>query len=484
MKLKLWQKIQRLLPLKAIPYSNYILVVILILGFTLRFFKLTSLPLYGDELTMVYDSYSILKTGTDQTGEPFPLTFKMGSGRPAGYVYASIPFIALFGTTEIGVRGLSLASGMGIIILMYFLGKKLFTEKVGLVASFLASISLWDIYLSRAGFEAHFALFLALFGVTLFLYQKYIPMALLFGLAVFTYPTFKLTIPLVILLLVFFSGFWKTFKNKSFVLAFIILLIFAVVSLLESFRGVSEARFADLNVLSANREHVTQKINEQRFLSTLPERFKPLIYNKPYMYGRILLDNYVENLSPSFLFLRGDLNPRHNPGEWGMLYLFEFPILLIALYEMVNNKDKRILFLTVWIMIIPVATMLMGQTHALRNNFMLPPFLLITAYTLSKFSLKTNLAFIFLFLAQLVLILVNLYTFVPNKFGSFWSSEAKTTSLKAISDSKNGMVILTTKIDNIEYAYPVYAKIDPKEVIAQYGNFPKVYGNVIISNEK
>ena len=143
--------------------------MILIFGFFIRVYKIDSFSLYGDELTIGLDAYSLLKTGMDQTGEVF---------------------VALFGPNEWGVRSLSLLSGLGIIVLMYFLGKKLFSEKVGLIASFLTSISLWDIYLSRAGFEAHFALFLALFAVVLFLYKKYIPMAFMFGFAIFTYPTF------------------------------------------------------------------------------------------------------------------------------------------------------------------------------------------------------------------------------------------------------------------------------------------------------
>ena len=40
----------------------------------------------------------------------------------------------------------------------------------------------------------------------------------------------------------------------------------------------------------------------------------------------------MENLSPQFLYLRGDRNPRHNPGEWGMLYLVELPLLFVGLY--------------------------------------------------------------------------------------------------------------------------------------------------------
>jgi len=77
MKLGWREKIQKLSPSAKLPYSNYILIAILILGFFIRLYKINSLPLYGDELTMVYDSYSVLKTGMDQTGEFLPLNYRI-----------------------------------------------------------------------------------------------------------------------------------------------------------------------------------------------------------------------------------------------------------------------------------------------------------------------------------------------------------------------------------------------------------------------
>lgn len=486
MKVRLKEKIQKLIPSVKIPYINYILIGILIIGFAVRVYKISSLPLYGDELTMVYDSYSLLKTGKDQTGESLPLTFKMGAGRPAGYVYASIPFVAVFGPSVWGVRGLSLVSGLGIIVLMFFLGKKLFSERVGLIASFLTSISLWDIYLSRGGFEAHFALFLALFGVVMFLYKKYIATAILFGFAIFTYPTFKLTLPLILMVLILLTGFRDIFKSKYFIFSLVILAIFASLSLRETFKGVSENRFINLNILSDTKlkESIIQKINEERNLSTLPEVIKPFVYNKPLHYSRLLFENYVENLSPQFLYLRGDRNPRHNPGEWGMLYLIDLPLLFIGLFYLGKENMKKLYLLLFWILIVPLATMFLGQTHGLRNNFMIPPFILISAYAISKFPKKISIVACVLIGIQLIVVLVTIYFYAPNKFGSFWSLEAKEASLIAIDQSKSKQVVLSTKIDNIEYAYPVYAKIDPKNVISQYGKFPKVYGNVTISDEK
>ncbi len=442
--------------------------------------------MYGDELTIVYDSYSLLKTGMDQTGERLPITFKMGAGRPAGYVYGSIPFVALFGPTEWGVRGLSFLSGMGIVLIMYFIGKKLFDNNVGLWASFLTSISLWDIYLSRAGFEAHLALFLSLLGVVSFLYKKYIPMAVFFGLTIFTYPTFKLTLPLLFPILAITSGIKEMFKDNQFKLSLLILSLFALFSLNESFKGTSEERFLRLNVLSDAqlREEVIQKVNEKRTLSTLPEAIKPYIYNRPLLYSRILFENYIENLSPQFLFLRGDRNPRANPAEWGMLYLAEMGLLFVGLYFLANNNKKYLTLIICWILITPLATMFLGQTHALRNNLMLPPFILISAYALSSIPKKAKLIFVSLIIVQLIHVLITIYYFAPNKFGSFWSEEAKKKSIEAISKPKDKKVVLSTNIDNIEYAYPVYAKIDPQLVQSQYGTFPKVYGNITITDVK
>jgi 4-amino-4-deoxy-L-arabinose transferase-like glycosyltransferase len=436
---------------------------------------------------MVYDTYSILKTGQDATGQAFPLTFKMGSGRPGGYIYASIPFVYLFGPTEWGVRSLSIISSLGIIILMYFLGKKLFNEKVGFIASFIASVSLWDIYLARGGFEAHFALFLALLGITSFLYGKYIPWAITWGLAIFTYPTFKLTLPLMFLILIWYGGIKNVIKSKLFVGSLIILAVFGIFAAKETFNGLSEQRFLSINVFSDNnvQQQIIQLVNEERTSSTLPAILKPVFYNKPLQYFRTLLDNYGENLSTKFLYLRGDGNPRHNPGEWGMLYLVELPLLFIGIINL-WKKEKKVLVLTVaWILITPLATMFINDAHGLRNALMLPAFILITSYALFNIPRKLFVLSAFLFFIQLVFVLQRVYFLAPNKFAGFWSADAKKASLLAINnvDKSKTIVLSTKKIDNIEYAYEVYSKIDPTLVISQYGKFPKVYGNVLITNK-
>jgi hypothetical protein len=469
--------------LKTMKKKIIILASILLLGFLIRIYRIAVLPMYGDELTMVYDTYSIIKTGKDSTGQPFPITFKMGAGRPGGYIYASVPFVYLFGPTEWGIRSLSLLSSLGIIVLMYFLGKKLFNEKVGFIASFVASISLWDIYLARGGFEAHFALFLALFGIVMFLYKKYIPWAISWGLAIFTYPTFKLTLPLMFLILLWFAGVKNLIKSKLFIVSFVVLALFGGLAVRETLMGLSEQRFLSINVFSDSsvQQQIVQLVNEERGFSTLPEFLKPVFYNKPFQYFRTLLDNYTENLSIKFLYIRGDGNPRHNPGEWGMLYLVELPLLFIAIVGLWKKEKKTLILIVAWILITPLATMLINDTHGLRDDLMLPPFILLASYALYILPKKLFILSIGLFLVQLIFVLQRVYFLAPNKFASFWSGDAKAVSLATINNpNKNNTIVLSTKIDNIEYAYPVYAKIDPNLVISQYGKFPKIYGNVII----
>lgn len=98
-----------------------ILIIILAVGFFLRVFDIQNNPvaLYGDELATVYDAYSIIKTGSDQRGNFLPITFELGGGRPGGYIYATIPFVLLFGLDGLAVRSVSVLSGVGIILLIF-----------------------------------------------------------------------------------------------------------------------------------------------------------------------------------------------------------------------------------------------------------------------------------------------------------------------------------------------------------------------------
>src|SRR3989344_7027051 len=107
----------------------YCLFLILILGGVLRFFWLHRSPpsLNWDETALGYNAYSLLKTGKDEYGHPFPLALRsFDDYKPSLYAYSTIPFIKLFGLNEISVRFLSALSGLASLVFIFFIAKKFF----------------------------------------------------------------------------------------------------------------------------------------------------------------------------------------------------------------------------------------------------------------------------------------------------------------------------------------------------------------------
>ncbi len=453
-----------------------ILIFIVVFGLFLRIYNVSENSLYGDELTIVLDANSILKTGQDQLGNPFPLTFQMGAGRPAGYVYGTIPFVALFGPSALGVRALSILSGLGVIILLYYIGRKLFSEKVGLSAAFIAAVSIWDISLSRGGFEAHFALFIALLGFYLFIKAKekpllYLLSALSFGLTLHTYPTYKVSLIFFIPLLLRYSGY----RNKKyFLIGGLLFFILAVSALSQTFIAGSETRFSGINIFSQEelKSSIEQKVNLERTITDLPESISKYFHNKPIEYSKVLIENYLQNFSLDFLILHGDRNPRHNMATMGQLYFAEMILIFIGLLTFWQKYKRVLIFFIIWIILAPIPTAIIDLPHALRSSFMLPPLIILSALGLTTILNQKNriilVVIVLFFTIQFIFFAQKLYFLAPNEYSNFWSYSAKLASEIAVQNkNKYDYVILSDRIDNIEFAYPVYTRIDPKIVISQ-----------------
>src|SRR3989344_5129167 len=114
------------------------LLAIIILAVVLRFYKLGTTPpsLYWDEVSLGYNAYSILKTGFDEHHHFLPLTnfAAFGDYKPPGYIYATVPSIALFGLNEFAVRFPSALFGTLTVFLAYLISKKLFkNENIALI---------------------------------------------------------------------------------------------------------------------------------------------------------------------------------------------------------------------------------------------------------------------------------------------------------------------------------------------------------------
>lgn len=469
--------------------SLLILVGILILAAFLRLVNINKNPpsLYGDELSLLYDSYSILHTAHDQSGQFLPLIFQQGGGRPGGYVYLNVPFVAIFGLTPMGVRFLSVLSGLGLIVLVFLFTKEYFDGKVALLAALFWSISPWDIGLSRGGFEAHLALFWGFLGVYTFLKAEknlklYIVCALSFFLAAFTYPTYQLVGPALVVLLIFVTGRLKFFlshlKNIPVILFILIFVFNVALNIFLTLDLGRNDRFQSINIFSQQdiQKSVVTQVDMERSFDVLPPVTKIFLHNKILENIEVVGENYIKNFSLDFLFLHGDSNPVHNPATMGGFYLVDLLLIIIGSWSLLKKNLKLARIFLVWILIAPLATSIVSPPHALRSDFMLPPLLILSALGLYQllslknvWEKKVLLAGVaILFLIQFAIFVDRVYFVAPKEYSSLWAYPSKVAADLANQErSKFDYVILSSRLPNLQYAYPVYAKLSPQQVILQ-----------------
>lgn len=162
----------------------------------------------------------------------------------------------------------------------------------------------------------------------------------------------------------------------------------------------------------------------------------------------------------------------------GQIYLAEAILILIGLLSFWQKEKKVIIFLLSWIIIAPVPTAVVDLPHGLRSLFMLPPLIILSAlgfYSLTNLKNKIPLvAIILFFLVQLSFFLQKLYFLAPAEYSNFWAYPAKVASMVALNNKdKYDYIFLSDKIDSLEFAYPTYARVDPKVIISQ--NKSKIY---------
>src|SRR3989344_4109744 len=84
-----------------------VLVGVVILGFAIRLYKITSSPagIYIDEASIGYNAYSLITTGKDEHGQFLPLWFyAFGEYKLPVYIYLVAYTQIFLGPTDLSVR--------------------------------------------------------------------------------------------------------------------------------------------------------------------------------------------------------------------------------------------------------------------------------------------------------------------------------------------------------------------------------------------
>lgn len=384
-------------------FRKFIIIAILALAFSLRFYKLGEAPasLNWDENSNGYNAYSILKTGRDEYGNFLPLTNRsFDDYKPPLYMYLNVITVAIFGLNSFAVRLPSALLGFLTIPLIYLLSREIFKKTtsnlvigkfnldIGIVAMFLLAISPWHIHFSRIGFEANVGLFFIVSSVTLFLlsFSKklfLIPSAILLGLTAYTYHSERIFAPL--LFLAVFIIFKKEVLQlpRKYLAGFIILTGLIVLPLLVFNSPKNLLKRLETTSNTQKIKDIDQSIKFIIQDDQLSNKFRNIIHNRRIFISQTFFQNYLANFDFNYLFTTGDDNSRHHIDNMGMLYFIELPLILYGIFLLMKNRSKASFFIFSWLLLSPIPSALsFPNPHANRSLHMVIVFQLICAYSI------------------------------------------------------------------------------------------------------
>ncbi len=353
-------------------------LLILAVAALFRFLNLSSIPagLNWDEISHGYNAYSLLKTGKDQWGHPWPIfNFRAYGDYPTtANLYFTIPSIAIFGLNAFSIRLPAAIFGLLFVVFNYLLAKLIFkNEKLALFNMFLAALSPWTLFPSRGVFQSNLAQFFFIGGLYYFYKSLLKPnsaylSAIFFGISLYSYHNTRIALPL---LLVYFAVYyWKQLRNKTYLLALILFLLFAIPNLLNLLSPESQARNRWVGIINPNSINL---INENRRLFKGPAILNRALNNKVLYFSGQLLRNYIDLFNPIPLFFNGSENYQFNPPQTGLLFLILLPLFYFGLFKL------RQFFIPLLITLLPAA-LTVGDFPSIRATIALPFYFLAISY--------------------------------------------------------------------------------------------------------
>ena len=212
---------------------------ILALAVILRCIRFATVPdgINQDEAMGAVDAWALSKYGTDRYGTFLPVHFTAWrySQMSVLLAYCMVPFIKLFGFNTVTVRLPMVLISSGAVALVYLVGRKLFSERIALVAMLLTAVNPWQFMQSRWSLDCNLFPHIFLLGFYLLLLglekRRYLYLSMgFFGLTFYCYGIAAYSVT-AFLFVFFIWCLWK--RRLKFREGLLCALIFTVVALPE-----------------------------------------------------------------------------------------------------------------------------------------------------------------------------------------------------------------------------------------------------------
>jgi len=346
---------------------------ILILSAAARLYKLDGSPpgLQTDEVVVAYNARCLLATGRDWAGDRWPIFYMRGlGGNPSPmYTYATIPFQAIGGMGVWTTRLPSALASIVTVLLVYYVGLRMFGRLTGLIAAALLAVSSWHILVSRMAMSGGASLVPLLIAGSLAMFlaanlpfsdDKRPARPILAGLAgavaafsCYGYLAVRLFLPVFLLLSVLLT--WREWrallKTRRTAAA-------AVAMVLAGGAVIAPLAYA----------HLTDPEMYTRAAALVPWKETDPLATKL----AAVLSRYGSHFGASFLFSRGDRYFMHSMTGGGVCYWYMLPLMVVGLAAAVRRfrRSPAARILLVWLVLYPIADVVSDHPgpHLLRGS--------------------------------------------------------------------------------------------------------------------
>lgn len=347
-------------------------MLILLLGTFLRLYNLGKESFWLDEGATAlaikkYGTLGIIKN-TYEKGQILPeYYYPYNDDLPFYYVFLSW-WVKIFGTSEFSFRFFSAVLGSLALLLIFYIGKYLFDEKIALLSTFLASINPTLIWYSQETRQYTYLLFLSLISIILLLKSlkeekaKYVVGFLIFN-GIIIYSNFPW------LMLIIFEGLFASFiiykdytkkrrLHKKTIFAFMIIgLLYLPI--------IGRAIFTRTNTIEFyGRPGISQLAGFGVQLSSWiypSESMRQKIYNFPLNFTfyewALLLSVLLSAVLISLLFLVGIAKSSYKRNSFVFLLLMFFFPVLFALIVSIIHPIVTIFHIKLMLYVIPAYLM-------------------------------------------------------------------------------------------------------------------------------
>lgn len=341
----------------SLKKSTVYLMLIVVFGFVFRALYALRARFYADEMVHGTHTIGFISSGRLQIMDQAAIWFWLNDLA-----------MKIFGVNVFGMRFIAILLGTLTIIVVYLLGKEIFSKRVGIMASLITSLSLYQLEMTNSGADVGMSFFamLSLYFFILFSKNKnkryFYLIWVSIAIAVMTKPIAAVFF-IVLFLCSLFYHFrkQKSVKLKEYIylavlMALIFLPVFAFNYLLYQDKGILDLQFARFT-----------RISIETYASIAPtvESFKPstLIFNVP-AYGE-----------PASL--------------QALSFIYERELLIVILFAIIGLiylfKDKinyRNLILATFL----IPFLFLAGTSVLPNHFVFTSFYisLVSAFGIEK----------------------------------------------------------------------------------------------------